>query len=344
MHPLPGRESIPTPFTKEYFQRLAAAAAFVRDISMPDGRVPLIGDNDSGRFVRSGFGGELLDWARAAERYANLAEVPPVAGQDRCPVEDQRDMRYLLGCVAGLIDDPQLAGLAQPWQTELRLLRALSTGHAAALPLPEPVLSLPGPVPGPLPQQALSLRIPLPDGVCDGLQARAYPDFGLYLLRSPRLFVAVRCGHIGQGGFGGHAHNDQLSLVLQVDGRDLVADPGVYRYTVDAEERRRYRSVQAHFAPRVGELEPGDLSLGPWRLGDEAQARVEYFGNGCFQGCHHGFAAPVHRRVWLADGDLWIADWGDEGLQVDDPACLYEQLNGDGSLLPFCPAYGMQHA
>jgi len=39
--------------------------------------------------------------------------------------------------------------------------------------------------------------------------------------------------------------------------------------------------------------------------------------------------------------------WGplqSAGLQFEDPALLFEQLNPDGTLLPFCPSYSVQHA
>ena len=343
-YPLPGYEEIYTPFTPVYFHRLAAAACFVRDITMNDGRVPLIGDNDSGFFVRSRFTGDLISWDQSRSKYANLQQVPAVEGIPCCPMEDKRNMGYLQGLVAGLIDDNSLYETARNWSLEFRLVRALSGGLSAVVTLPEPVSFLSGKERCSLPSHARVLSIELPADACDALQSHAYTDFGLYLFRSPRVFVAVRCGPIGQEGFGGHAHNDQLSVVLQIDGRDLISDPGVYRYTVDAEERRRYRSVQAHFAPRVVECEPGDLTLGPWRLGDEAKAEPEYFDTRCFQGAHQGYSKPVHRRVWFDKNRLYVADWGDGGLQVEDPALLFERLNLDGALLPFCPAYGVQLA
>ena len=39
------------------------------------------------------------------------------------------------------------------------------------------------------------------------------PDFGLFILRSERLFVAIRCGGVGGRVLTAHAHNDQLAVV-----------------------------------------------------------------------------------------------------------------------------------
>lgn len=40
----------------------------------------------------------------------------------------------------------------------------------------------------------------------------AYPEGGFYVMRSNKLFAIVRCGDVGIGGLGCHAHNDQLSF------------------------------------------------------------------------------------------------------------------------------------
>ena len=59
-------------------------------------------------------------------------------------------------------------------------------------------------------------------------------------------FVAVR---VAENGLGGHAHNDQLCLELNLDGEDLIVDPGSYIYTAIPSIRNQYRSVTAHFVP-----------------------------------------------------------------------------------------------
>src|SRR5262249_50670253 len=85
----------------------------------------------------------------------------------------------------------------------------------------------------------------------DELSCYAYPDFGLYLLRSRRMYLSIRCGSFGLVGNGSHAHHDQLSIEFCLDGRNLILDPGTYLYTPLKHRREEYRRAQAHFAPHV---------------------------------------------------------------------------------------------
>ncbi len=56
----------------------------------------------------------------------------------------------------------------------------------------------------------------------------------------------ISCGPNGQGGLGGHAHNDKLSFELAIGGVALVVDPGSPAYTSDPELRNEYRSTRRH--------------------------------------------------------------------------------------------------
>ena len=156
------------------------------------------------------------------------------------------------------------------------------------------------------------IRVPGP-GLLESLECRAFPDFGLYVWRSERLFLAIRCGSIGQNGRGGHAHNDQLSLALTIDGEDWISDPGTYLYTPSPEHRNAYRSVTAHFAPKMGNTEPGRLDLGLFWLGNEAQGRCLAYGPDGFLGTHAGFGRPVFRWVKISEGVIGIRDILEDG-------------------------------
>ena len=116
------------------------------------------------------------------------------------------------------------------------------------------------------------------DSLLDQISTSSYPDFGLYIFKSRNLFVSIRAGTVGQNGFGGHAHNDQLSVEIQVYGKDIISDPGTYVYTPLKNCRNKYRSIHSHFAPAVDGLEPCSLDDGLFRLSDKNTSECIYFG------------------------------------------------------------------
>jgi hypothetical protein len=165
--------------------------------------------------------------------------------------------------------------------------------------------------PSPTPNASTTIIV-VPGGrLRDGLALRGYPDFGIWIFRSPRLFLAVRCGPSSAPRAGGsHAHNDQLAVVLAVDGEDWIVDPGSYLYCPPDARRNAYRSVTAHAAPRWPGREPAPLHLAKFFLPDHAKARCLYFGEDGFVGEHVGYGTPVRRIVMLRDDEIAIHDQG----------------------------------
>lgn len=196
------------------------------------------------------------------------------------------------------------------------------------------------------PDRRCRVRIDAPGGdLRAGLSLRAFPDFGVYVYRSDRLYLAVRCGPNGQRGNGGHAHNDQLSLVLWVDGEEWIADPGTYLYTPLPFRRNEYRSVRAHFAPQAADgREPGRLDLGLFRLGDEARARCLYFGPEGFAGTHGGFGTAVYRVLELTGDGILIDDFAEGELPLRASSYDPSRIPRNADAPPMSPAYGVRLA
>jgi uncharacterized heparinase superfamily protein len=97
---------------------------------------------------------------------------------------------------------------------------------------------------------------------------------GVHVLRDARWQVALRAGSYGQNGVGGHAHNDQLSLVAWLDGRPLVVDPGTARYAADMVLRDCFRGTAAHSTLTLDGAEQSPLLDGrPFALLDRAHGR-----------------------------------------------------------------------
>jgi len=293
-----------------HMQRVAKMAEFTRHVTKPNDRVAQIGDNDSGRFFK--FGGEAC-----------------------------LDHSGLLGAIAGVFGDLSFATT-----TETRIIRELVAGtqvsgygeNTAEGRFIEP----------PLEKQdwweTTETIITPPDKlVLENLDAVAYPDFGLYIWRSDRFFLSVRCGPVGQNGNGGHAHNDQLAIELNIDGEDWIVDPGSYLYTPSTDKRDAYRSVHAHAAPKLGNKEPSRLDLGLFRLQDNARARCLSFTEDTFEGVHEGYGEPLYRRVEITDGQIRIIDGVTSHQATPQPVTVASaaELKELWSLdVAFSPGYG----
>jgi hypothetical protein len=276
------------------YQRLWRARDFTLQITRPGGHIPQFGDNDSGRFFKLN------------PRYF-ISE-----GDLR---EDLLDHHHLIDAVSGLF-----AGDDLPRGPESAIIQSLCKGRVS-LPQPEShsqAVRIGAAMPDmPADLHHARVEIPLPEpGALDDLHLHAFPDFGLFIFQSARVYLAVRCGPVGQMGNGGHAHNDQLGLELTIDGETWIADPGTYLYTPLPEVRNRYRSARAHFVPRPAgrDAEPGALDLGLFRLPDQTKAECLYFGPDGFAGRHHGYGQPVYRVIRFGHAALIIDDYGMEPL------------------------------
>jgi hypothetical protein len=148
-----------------------------------------------------------------------------------------------------------------------------------------------------------------------GVGHAAYADGGWYVMRHGELWCIVRCGDVGLGGVGAHAHNDQLSFELARGGQPLLVDPGSYLYTADARARNAFRSTAAHCTLAIGGAEQNRLrSDYLFALPEETRARCVRFEtdgpHALFEGEHTGFHALArsvrHRRELRFDAGAGV--------------------------------------
>ncbi len=252
-----------TIFPAWFWQRLEKACEFTADVSKPFGEVIQVGDNDSGRFLKLFPKWRGMSLAAATSRYENLSAAGET-GVDQFLDEDVLDQGHLLAAGHALFGRAEW----QPKTTAEVVESTLCRGVRHALRVIDSALPIEGrnaaghvrlgSRPEGVATTAVLLQRP---NLAAGISAKAYPDFGLYLWRSDRLFLTLRCGSIGQNGNGGHAHNDQLSINLTWDGVDLLVDPGSYLYTPFPEQRRLFRSVLSHPTAWPAELgEQNDIT------------------------------------------------------------------------------------
>ncbi len=328
-------------FPAWFGERMQRMAAFSRDLTRPSGEIAQIGDNDSGRFLKLPGTYALVETEEARSPSGALERDTPGGG---ARVDERSlDHAHFVAAVAGLCDDGMNEAAAEARRADTAIVAAVAGGRRlaggdadaarrrrvggaadfeqfrrelAALPAAQ--------------RQRYEFRA-VRSGLREGLEHLAYPEFGVFVLRSQRLFVAIRCGRLAAGSSGSHAHNDQLAVEIEVDGELLTTDPGTYLYTALPEERNRYRSAAAHFVPLVAGREPASLAKGLFVLEDTARAACAYFGELGFGGRHWSYGEPVMRAVEVTDDAVVVEDGFAGGPLVRWSA---------GVQPPFSPGYG----
>jgi hypothetical protein len=308
-----------SPLSADLWKRLERAAEFVMDVTMPDGQVAQIGDNDSGRILK-------------------FAPVM-IPGENDEYVEDHLDHRQCVASINGIFDRSDFRQFSHVYEFESQVIRWLTHGGmvpsdstwqarsyektacgANEMDLQKETLPL---------QQTAQFETQDAEALTDRLMTFSYPDFGLYGFRSHRLHVTIRCGTVGQNGFGGHAHNDQLSITVWLNGVGRVLDPGSYIYTPLLTRRNAYRSVHAHFAPRMNSAEPAPFPSAPFQLYETPGRACLSFKAFEFVGVHMGFGEPVMRHVRVVSDRVLVEDYCASPLVPIEIA------------VPFSPGYGL---
>jgi hypothetical protein len=97
-------------------------------------------------------------------------------------------------------------------------------------------------------------------------QPHLFNDAGWAILRDNTNYCFFSCGPVGQGGKGGHSHNDKLGIVLILDGNKIFVDPGTFAYTSKPKWRNKFRSIHYHNTLMVDENEQNGLDSGIFEL------------------------------------------------------------------------------
>ncbi|MCC7293816.1 MAG: alginate lyase family protein [Phycisphaerales bacterium] len=156
------------------------------------------------------------------------------------------------------------------------------------------------------------------------LLSKCFPQSGHYILQAARaqpplsVSAIVDGGELGFGSIAAHGHADALSVVLRLNGRTVLCDPGTYDYFTFPPWRRYFRGTSAH---NTVEIDGQDQSaiLGPFMWGRRANCRLVRWqpsadgGEVCLE--HDGYARlpgrVMHRRtvrLSIASAELVVLD------------------------------------
>jgi hypothetical protein len=166
---------------------------------------------------------------------------------------------------------------------------------------------------------------PVPD-IPGRPKVEVFPNSGIAIARTgpaELLFFAVPNGIHGKGS---HNHNDKLSVVLRLDGEEILCDSGTGGYTRDVDFRNRFRVTAAHNTVMVDGKEQCTIEftrVGLFRLGTESTvSRIKHLTKGntsSLQASHSGYSSlgVKHSRT--------IHSHDNEGK-----VCLEDHLAGTG--------------
>ncbi|WP_235501192.1 heparinase II/III family protein [Hydrogenophaga sp. Root209] len=328
MHPVPGSDRV-SPVPSWCWERLAKMADFTQALTRPDGAVTQFGDNDSGRFLVIGSGEQIRadnDPAACAwslDHGSLLAGIRAILADGSHNTAYDDPAAHIIRAFAGLYPTDRTATFALP-ATDSSGGRCVGDAQVWADHMRRFENT-------PQTRRWKSHFSAKPSGLLNEMTYQAFMGMGCFVFRSPRVYLAVRCGEIGISGLGAHAHCDQLGIELVLDGVDHVRDPGTCIYTASMEKRNAYRSATAHHVPRVKGREPANLNLGPFDLRGGAEGECLYFGSKGFIGRHSGYGAWVYRIVALEDDGISVLDFTEGELLLADPTPLP---------LPFSSGYG----
>lgn len=311
------------------WQRLARMADFTAAMTRPDGLVVQFGDSDSGRFATVGSAERLADPARpgaawSLDHSSLVAGIRALTNRRPSPAAPADIATGLLLVLAGrLRSDPAPTVGEHPVDG-----RAMQVGDQAVWA----ELSRRRTNTEARSRWTTCFTAPVREpNLLAGLKCRAFPGMGCHVLRSARLYLAVRCGEIGVAGLGAHAHHDQLGIELVIDGITRVRDPGTYCYTPFPARRAAYRSAAAHHVPKVvGRGLPG-ADCGLFDMRGSPAGQCLYFGPLGFVGRHGGYGPWVYRQIVLSAWAVEVHDFVEGGLVLADPS---------PASLPFSPGYG----
>jgi hypothetical protein len=300
-------------------EKLEKMAEFTLHLTKPNGHIPQIGDNDSGRFLKLQPLFRLMKVDKAGDLITNLNRSTALSDIGYYWDEDHLDHRHLVAAINGLFGREDFAGTIGSGWIETEIVNGLAKG----LLLP----SYKGKDTLTAAEQEYIHKKQDWDRICRGndfeafgkviskkdeLISRnklyAYPEFGMFIFKSKNIYLAIRCGSIGQNG--GHSHNDNLSFELNVRGRDFIIDGGSYLYTPFPNIRNGFRSTKAHNTLILDGLEQNDWAdgfVGLFSMRDQAQARILKLGTQYFVGEHCGFGS-VHHREFNIDGSSLVVE------------------------------------
>ena len=288
-----------TLFPAWYFEKIERMIDFTVDMIKPDGHFPQIGDNDSGRFFKLSPSFKSIKVSEAKQIFGNLKGYKELPDDEIYFMEDHLNCDHLIAAGYALFkrDDfaNKLGGHNEAVKSpDYSVVEALSGN--TKINSQQSIYSNEKPHVDPNKEAESIFHELIQDlekksndflikefkqdhlDLQEGLNIKGYPDFGLYIYKSDRFYLAIRCWPGRLPYDAGHMHLDQLSIELMIDGEELVSDLGSYIYTPFPKTRWKYRLAESHFTPFISNHNQSEDMDSPFSPIIPEPAIPSYFG------------------------------------------------------------------
>ena len=155
----------------------------------------------------------------------------------------------------------------------------------------------------------------------------ASSDFGIYIWRNDEQYFSIRCGPIGQNGFGGHSHYDQLSIECFSGGKWIARDPGTGTYTDNIDLRNKFKSLAYHWGPQPKMKFPKEDEFDCFKLNHMTSGEVLKFDKNNFVGFADFNGKRIYRKIQINHGVVNIEDFSKD-VELEEYNSWGEENNG----------------
>jgi hypothetical protein len=134
-----------------------------------------------------------------------------------------------------------------------------------------------------------SRRIPLD---CNSLKIKNFFITGYSIIKDNDAVLTFDHGPLGMAPLYNHGHSDALSITLSVNNKEIIVDPGTYRYHGRPEFRKYFKSTRAHNTITIDGMDQAVQETGfIWsRPYTSELIKSEKIDGGYFiQACHNGY-------------------------------------------------------
>ncbi len=238
-------------YSDSFWSKLTRSKFFTETITKNNGNIFQFGDNDSGRFIKFTNIGDELTKSQAFSKYLNL-NPDYLSGDEPYWDENSLDHSAFTACISGLMQHDLHS--TNNCNLEYQIFKSISSnvsGFKSYLQkIYKPVTTLE--VDGELEtfpyfkERTFDFKVHNVDFTND-TTFTYFEDFQLVVLRNKDFNLALAgISNPKQHHSLGHTHNDKLAVELQVNGEDILFNPGTYVYTPNPKARYAFRSVKSH--------------------------------------------------------------------------------------------------